>query len=440
MAEQKSAIKFNTVNFYYNRRKPSEVWALKNLNFDIKQGEYVTFFGPSGCGKTTLLYLMAGIDVDHLAEGEVVINGRDISKFNSQELAIFRQLGIGIVFQQFNLVPSLTVLDNVALPMSFFGTSLERRQAEAQRLLDRLAIGNLAKRFPSELSGGQQQRVGIARALANNPPIIIADEPLGNLDSENANNVLAFLKELNEKDGRTIIMVTHEVWSLRDAKKIFYVKDGAIVKVAEQQEKATERAASISSEVMKQLEPNLAGQELAARSLSMLLMRGYTGEEIRRCETIIIQRLADEIDTPTFRDLLDKPYKLGGVGLYKQRATKIAQMVDDLLLHRKDIVTMLKELETNPYASLASEIAALRDWLLLDFHGVVSDEQRIRLDEIINDRIRNAISPDDFREILNLSCAKSGVGLSLHASRLVAQKMAFVLQKGFTIGPQFSSA
>ncbi len=441
MDTTRSAIELKNVNFYYQRHASSETWALKNLNFDIKQGDYVTFFGPSGCGKTTLLYLMAGIDVDHLSEGEVNVNGRDISKFSSQELAVFRQLGIGIVFQQFNLVPSLTVLDNVALPMSFFGISLSRRHAEAQRLLERLAIGHLAARFPSELSGGQQQRVGIARALANNPPIIIADEPLGNLDSENANNVLAFLKELNEKDGRTIIMVTHEVWSLRDAKRIFYMKDGTIVKVAEQQGKASsERVASISTEVMQQLEPSLPGQELAARSLSMLLMRGYTGEEIRRCETFIIQRLANEIDTPTFKELLDRPYKKGGVGLYAQRAQQIATLIDDLLTHRKDIASMIKELEANPYASLAAEIAALRDWLLKDYHGKIDEEQKIRLDEILNNRLRNMISADDFREILNLSCAKSGVGLSLHESRIVSERMAFVLQNGYTIGPQFSSA
>jgi len=435
-----SGIEFKNVNFYYNRRMPSEVWALKNLNFDIKQGDYVTFFGPSGCGKTTLLYLMAGIDTDHLTEGEVMVNGRDIGKFDSQELAVFRQLGIGIVFQQFNLIPSLTVLDNVALPMSFFGVTLERRQKEAQRLLDRLAIGQLAKRFPSELSGGQQQRVGIARALANNPPIIIADEPLGNLDSENANIVLAFLKELNEKDKRTIIMVTHEVWSLRDAKRIFHMKDGSIIKISEQEEKASERAASLSAQVMQQIQPELAGQELAARSLSMLLMRGYTGEEIRRCESFIIQRLAGELDSPKFKELLDLPYKKGGVGMYAQRAAHISVLIDDLLARRKDISTMLKELEANPYVTLGGEIAQMRDWLLTEYHGKVSDEQKYRLDEIINDRLRNAIGPDDFREILNLSCHKSGVGLTLHASRMIAQKMSFVLQKGYSIGAQFSSA
>jgi hypothetical protein len=235
-------------------------------------------------------------------------------------------------------------------------------------------------------------------------------------------------------------MVTHEVWSLRDAKRIFHIKDGEIVKISEQEEKASERAASLSAQVMQQIQPNLAGQELAARSLSMLLMRGYTGEEIRRCETFIIQRLASEIDASKFREMLDLPYKKGGVGLYTQRAQHMSVLIEDLLAHRINVSAMLKGLEANPYATLGAEIAQMRDWLLSEYHGKVDEEQRIRLDEIINDRLRDAISPDDFREILNLSCHQSGVGLTLHASRMIAQKMAFVLQKGYSIGAQFSSS
>ena len=221
-------IKIENVDLWYDKGKPLiEVHALKNINLSIERGDYVAFFGPSGCGKTTMLYAISGID--RFQSGKVLINDRDISGLTNQELAIFRQTGIGIVFQQFNLVPSLNVLKNVALPMLFVGISSEKAEAEAQKLLERLDLMKYADRYPYELSGGQQQRVGIARALANNPPIIIADEPLGNLDSVNAQLVLQFLKELNEKDGRTIIMVTHEAWSLRDVKTIFHMKDGQII-------------------------------------------------------------------------------------------------------------------------------------------------------------------------------------------------------------------
>ena len=220
-------IKIEKVNLWYDKGKPTEVHALKDISIGIEKGDYVAFFGPSGCGKTTMLYAISGID--RFQEGKVLINNRDISGLSNQELAIFRQTGIGIVFQQFNLVPSLNVLKNVALPMLFVGITSEKAEIEARKLLERLDMLQYADRLPYELSGGQQQRIGIARALANNPPIIIADEPLGNLDSKNAKMVLEFLKELNEKDGRTVIMVTHESWSLRDVKTIFHMKDGVII-------------------------------------------------------------------------------------------------------------------------------------------------------------------------------------------------------------------
>ncbi|OHA80268.1 MAG: hypothetical protein A2V96_02860 [Candidatus Yonathbacteria bacterium RBG_16_43_6] len=203
-------VKLENVNYYYNRGKPSEVHALKNINIEIPRGGYAAFFGPSGCGKTTLTYLIGGIETENTDSGNILINGRDLRGLEKKELAVYRQIGVGIIFQQFNLLPSLTVLDNVALPMAFLGIDVERRKKEALKLLDRFGMTKYSARFPSDLSGGQQQRVSIARALSNNPPLIIADEPLGNLDSENANKALEFLKELNEKDGRTIIMVTHE--------------------------------------------------------------------------------------------------------------------------------------------------------------------------------------------------------------------------------------
>ncbi|OGM93048.1 hypothetical protein A2333_01715, partial [Candidatus Wolfebacteria bacterium RIFOXYB2_FULL_49_7] len=170
-------IKLQGINLYYDRGRPTEVWALKDVDLEINKGEYCAFFGPSGCGKTTILYVLSGMESERVSSGQVLINGRDIAKFTKRELAVFRQIGVGIVFQQFNLIPSISVLDNVALPMAFLGISLERRRAEAQKLLERLNIAPYAARLPAELSGGQQQRVGIARALANNPPIIICDEP-----------------------------------------------------------------------------------------------------------------------------------------------------------------------------------------------------------------------------------------------------------------------
>src|SRR3989344_7786687 len=252
-------IKVEHVDMYYDRGKEIEVHALKDINLEIEKGDLVAFFGPSGCGKTTLLHAIAGID--RYQNGKVLINGRDLTGLTNEELAIYRQTGIGIVFQQFNLVPSLNILQNVALPMAFVGVSNTESEKEAMRLLKRLNMDGFANRYPFELSGGQQQRVGIARALANDPPIIVADEPLGNLDSENANKVLEFLKELSAKDGRTIIMVTHEAWSLRDAKRIFFMKDGKILK-SETVQKRPETQKSITQHLFQELIATSPSEEI----------------------------------------------------------------------------------------------------------------------------------------------------------------------------------
>lgn len=419
-------IKLENVNLYYDKNKPSQVWALKNINLEINKGDYVAFFGPSGCGKTTLLYLISGMEIGNLDSGRVLINNRDITQFSNKELAIFRQIGIGIVFQQFNLIPSITVLDNVALPMAFLGISLERRRKEALELLNRLDIKHLGDRYPSELSGGQQQRVGIARALANNPPIIIADEPLGNLDSENANRVLAFLKELSEKDGRTIIMVTHEAWSLKDAKKIFYMKDGEFLKVEEPKGKVG-AAKALSSHVYKELYPELTSIEVMAKSLANLFLRGYSLNEVKRFEFFLTQRFNNKIDSDIFREVLDRPYKDGGIGLWKQKAVRISKMTEDLIENRKLLADLYKELEKNPENPLFEEVDKLRNWLLDEYKGKLNDLQKVQLAEIISARIKNVIDSESFLKTLNLSKNKFGVGLSYRASQKIAEKLESVL-------------
>lgn len=423
-----SIIKLNNVNLYYDKGKPSEVWALKNVNIEIDAGDYVAFFGPSGCGKTTILYTISGMEIGKVSSGEVLINGRDISKFSAKELAVFRQIGIGIVFQQFNLIPSINVLENVALPMAFLGISLERRKKQAMNLLERLAIAHLADRLPSELSGGQQQRVGIARALANDPPVIICDEPLGNLDSENANKVLEFLKELNEKDKRTVIMVTHEAWSLRDAKKIFYMKDGEITKIEEPKTK-TAVAKSISSYLYKELYPNLSQNEIVAKSLAQLFLRGYSVDEAKRFEFFLGQRLNGKIDADVFEKVLDRSYKDGGVGLWKRRAEKVSQTIEGFISNKIEIEEIYEELEKNPEAPLYEEIDKIRRWLLEEYKGKVTELQKIRLDELISERIRNIITPEHFRKIINLSPNKFGAGFSMRSSQMMSEKLEAILSK-----------
>ncbi len=423
-------IKIKNLNLWYEKGKPIEVHALKNINLEIDKGDYVAFFGPSGCGKTTMLYSISGID--RFQEGEVLINDRDISGLTNQELAIFRQTGIGIVFQQFNLVPSLNVLKNVALPMLFVGITSEKAEIEAYKLLERLGITEYANRYPYELSGGQQQRVGIARALANDPPIIIADEPLGNLDSVNAKRVLEFLKELNEKDGRTIIMVTHEAWSLRDVKTIFHMKDGEINDVEEI--KSDTVALSLSKHVSEQLssvggEVEKKEEKISARVLANFLLRGYSMDEIRVFESFVNDRFENKIDKKEFCKLINKPFKEGGVGLWKKKADRVTEYLEGIIDRRKDIEHIYNIIEKNPELSINDEIGNIRQWILEGYTGNLSALQSMALDQVISDRIKGYIPPDKVVEILDLSNNKFGVGLSFRAAQLIAEKLELILNE-----------
>lgn len=206
----------------------AKVDVLRGISLEIYSGEYVIFFGPSGSGKSTLLNCIAGLEIPD--KGRVIIRGEDLSKLKKTDLAKYRNKKIGMIFQQFNVLKSFNVLNNIALPQAFNGVPYRRRIARAERLLSIFDLQKIAKRLPTEISGGQQQRVAIARALANNPWILIIDEPTGSLDSKASEEVMDLIQRLNTKSRRTIIMVTHNPDQLIHAHRVIYLKDGQIVK------------------------------------------------------------------------------------------------------------------------------------------------------------------------------------------------------------------
>ena len=206
-----------------------KVHALRGLNLNIYPGEFVAIQGPSGSGKSTAMNLIGCLDIP--TKGKIFLDGKDISKLYESDLAQIRGQKIGFIFQKFNLIPTLSALDNVKLPMAFQGKSEEERTKRATELL---ALVNLQDRMghkPGELSGGQQQRVAIARSLALNPQVILADEPTGNLDSTTGSSVMEFLRKLHKDEGKTIVMVTHDDKLAKRADRVEFLKDGVIVKV-----------------------------------------------------------------------------------------------------------------------------------------------------------------------------------------------------------------
>lgn len=204
------------------------VTALNNLNLSVRRGEFVSIMGPSGSGKSTAMNMIGALDMP--TKGTILLENQDISQLSESNLAQIRGRKIGFIFQQFNLIPTLTALENIMLPMIFQGIPKYKRVERGQRLLKMVGLGDRMHHRPSELSGGQQQRVAIARSLSNDPEVILADEPTGNLDSKTGSTVLDFLKKLHRKEGKTIVMVTHDERIAKKADRIEYLLDGKIVR------------------------------------------------------------------------------------------------------------------------------------------------------------------------------------------------------------------
>ena len=220
-----SLLKLENVWKTYNLGK-IKIDVLKNISLSIIKQDFVVVLGPSGSGKSTLLNVMSCLDIP--TKGRVFLENKDISKLNEDELAEIRGKTIGFVFQQFNLLPHLTALENVILPTIFRGVNQNERLKKAKHYLDSVGLSDRLNHRPSELSGGERQRVAISRALVNNPEIIVADEPTGNVDSKTGQHIMKILKDLNEKEKRTIIVVTHDIGLQNFANKIIKIKDGEI--------------------------------------------------------------------------------------------------------------------------------------------------------------------------------------------------------------------
>jgi len=204
-----------------------EVQAVRGVSTKIKEGDYVAILGPSGSGKSTMMNMVGALDIP--SRGKIFLEGKDIGSMSESQLSQLRGRTIGFVFQQFNLINTLTALQNVELPMLFYNVNASERYRRAEELLNKVGLGHRLHHLPVKMSGGEQQRVAIARALANNPDIILADEPTGNLDSKTGVQIMKLLDSLHN-EGKTIIMVTHDTSLVKHANRVIELKDGQIIK------------------------------------------------------------------------------------------------------------------------------------------------------------------------------------------------------------------
>jgi len=212
------------------------VAALRGVSFQVGAGDFIALMGPSGCGKSTLLHLVGGMD--RPTHGSIELDGARLDSLGEEALAKIRRKKIGFVFQFFNLLPTLTVAENVALPMMLDGAASRASRARSLELLDRVGLGDRASHFPAELSGGEMQRAAVARAIVNDPAIVLADEPTGNLDSRNGEQVMNLLAGLNREHGITIILATHSEEAARFTKRTIRMRDGRIERDQENSPKA----------------------------------------------------------------------------------------------------------------------------------------------------------------------------------------------------------
>lgn len=219
-------IKLTQVNRVF-RTDEIETQALENINIEVQKGEFLSIMGPSGCGKSTLLNVMGLLDAP--TSGTIEIAGTTVDGMSDKQLAQFRNKMLGFVFQSFHLINSLNVIDNVQLPLLYRGVSAKEREEKAIKVLERVGLSHRMRHMPNQLSGGQCQRVAIARAIIGNPEIILADEPTGNLDSKMGAEIMDLLQSLNKKDGRTIVMVTHNEEQAKMTTRTLRMLDGRVV-------------------------------------------------------------------------------------------------------------------------------------------------------------------------------------------------------------------
>lgn len=236
--KQESVIEIKNVWKKYDMGDADPLVVLKDINIEIKKGEFVAITGPSGSGKSTMVNIIGALDKP--SWGDIYLNGKNISEMSESSLAHLRGKTIGFIFQQFNLLPTLSALQNVMLPMEISNDPERKAKEKAEYLLTSLGLGERLKHKPTQLSGGQQQRVAIARSLANDPEVIIADEPTGNLDSTTGTFVMDFLGKVN-KEGKTVVLITHDLELVKYSKRVIHIKDGKIEKETDNNKRGKEK-------------------------------------------------------------------------------------------------------------------------------------------------------------------------------------------------------
>ncbi len=431
-------IRVDKLRIIYNQGKSNEMRALEETSIEIYPHEYVIIFGPSGCGKSTLLYSISGLQ--SATYGSVSVLGKELGKMTAAEEVHFHQSTIGMVFQAFYLISSLTIIDNVVLPKVFRGEEPKSRKEVGLSLMRRFGIIAQADKFPNQLSGGQKQRVAIARSLVNDPGIILADEPVGNLDSESAENVLAILKDLNEVDKKTIIMVTHNPEHLAYADRVIFMKDGRVVKEEINRDKRPSTAAAsktkepeerfdknspeaLELQMLMESFKNLLPKQVdillipfKAKQLLSHIISEMSEEQISMAEAFLKERLFNNIDAKKLERSLDMNIDEGGGGWNSARAISFTKKVEA-------IIQQANSIKEDPRKGLRT----LAEYLVEHFHLKFTQESWPRFVELLKLRIENKMGQLELLRNLDAPVKKGGVGLNRITAEKVVREIEIIL-------------
>lgn len=435
-------IKVENLNVIYFLGKSNEVRALSDINLEIYPGEFVIFFGPSGCGKSTMLYSIAGLERN--IQGNIIIGDKNLALFKPKELEEYHQKKIGMIFQAFYLINSLTVLGNVVLPQIFIKGNKKEREKKALELLDRFGVKSQADKLPNKLSGGQQQRVAICRSLINDPDILFADEPMGNLDTVAAQEVMNLLKDLNKNHKKTVILVTHNPSFLSYANRVFYIRDGRLIEtkvnepIAEMASLKEESKVSISKdlELLARTYSSISAGQIGsllipfkAKQIVTEVLLGMTSEEIdkieKKVEALLMMGAIAENEVLSF---LDDNVEKGGLGLNRATALKLFEKIKDIA---EEINLLSKEEEMfkkNQITDKGEEVLQIRRYLLELFNINISSSIVLSIiDEAISERLENKIDRSEFQKKMDIPIKKGGVGLDKRTARKVSRRLELLI-------------
>ncbi|MEA3450003.1 MAG: ABC transporter ATP-binding protein [Patescibacteria group bacterium] len=428
-------VKLKDLDITYNLGKENEFKATRGVSMEIYPGEFVAFFGPSGCGKSTIFYSILGILEP--SAGQLYVKGENPYSFSPEEMVRFQTQIIGIIYQAFYLINSISVTDNVALPQIFQGINPAKRARWAKEILKRFGMDEYAQKYPDNLSGGQSQRVSVARSMVNNPEIVLADEPTGNLDSISTKQVMDSLAEINAVDKKTVIMITHNAAQLSYCHRVFYMRDGKLERTVPNPDRKqiakVDRQKILVTEFdqLSKIYPYDDPVTLKVKSLVNYLTQDINFFQILRLEEIIKLIVERKISQKEFKKILMKRYRDGGIDLTEALAETMAKRVKKILEQSEDMRRFRRRFMKNNFFSRENIlIKNLTKYVINEYEGKASLTQKRRIRDLVYKRIAGLISRREFKDALRTPLEEGGIGFSVAASRKLTRYFEKIIIQG----------